>query len=329
MDISDDLLGSLFDEKVTPLPTKNPSMLSFDMWCQCSAKNIQRIIRRNRSWRPLRIYLLKLVIEFCKLANVDPFVYGGTALAVYRENGRMIKHDSDVDLAVLERDEKGVGAFTKLLRTCINHGVSYSGVSGEFPPFCASEESEITMTFDSRRTGKTWLHVNNTGVDSISEQFFYGKDCKIAKFFLSKTGLKKACAMFGKNIHTLNHLFSDPSPVHVDLFTLSPHSLYPDSHLQVNWDIPGVYDTSKKAFPLASILPLRDYTFENVPIRGPAELESYLKVEYGYLGRDAMFVAEKQLYIKIPSELQHLIPKHMLNSSDSKDSTPSEIKDDK
>ncbi|KAA0183702.1 X prolyl aminopeptidase [Fasciolopsis buskii] len=313
MDLPDNIFGLLFDES-TSQSSENPSLISFDMWCQCSLKNIKRTIRRNQYWKPIRLYLLKIVLDFCKLADINPFIYAGTALAVYRENGRMIKHDSDIDLAVLERDG-GVGAFTKLLQTCIRHGVSYSGVAGEFPPFDIYDNSDITISFNSRVTGKSWLRVNAAGVTSICEEFYSGTDCKIAKFFFSRTGIKRVCDIFGKGANTLNQLMSDPSLAHVDLFTFSPHQCSPDSHLQVNWDIPGVYNARRKAFPTNSILPLKEYTFEGISVLGPAELESYLKTEYGYLGRDAIFDVKEQMYVKIPDNFRDLVPRYMLSAA--------------
>ena len=70
----------------------------------------------------------------------------------------------------------------------------------------------------------------------------------------------------------------------------------------------GVMILREKRFPKTCVLPLKTYTFEGLNVQGPSDLETYLKVEYGYLGRDAMFDFASQLYVKIPESVYEELP---------------------
>ncbi|CAL8095744.1 unnamed protein product [Calicophoron daubneyi] len=297
-------LPCLFDEDAADQQTENLSLLSFDMWGYCSVRNFKRVVRQNRCLKPLRVHLLKLVLDFCRMAEVEPFVYGGTALAVYREHGNMIKHDHDIDLGVLEYDKSHVGVFTRLLQTCIAHGVPFSGVSCNEELIVASS-SDIRVQFASGITGHKWLRLNSDPKNPISEEAYSGADCKRAKFFFTESGLQKVCELNHKKSATIQAILGDPSLVHVDLFTLSPHPDCASSHLRVNWNIPGAYDNVKKPFPISCFLPPKPCVFEGISLLAPANLEEYLTIDYGYLGRDAVYDSKKQVYVMMTEECKH------------------------
>ncbi len=102
----------------------------------------------------------------------------------------------------------------------------------------------------------------------------------------------------------------DPTLAHVDVFTFGQH---PDDHscFCYNWNIPGRYDFRWKRFPKSCVLPLKTYKFEGISVKGPNCLKTFLEVEYGYLGRDAMFDFASQLYVKIPEPVFENLPKKM------------------
>lgn len=54
---------------------------------------------------------MKLVADYFNRVNVSYFIYGGTALAVYREGGKIIKHDGDIDVAILETVSQTLSAI--------------------------------------------------------------------------------------------------------------------------------------------------------------------------------------------------------------------------
>ncbi|CAH8527204.1 unnamed protein product [Dicrocoelium dendriticum] len=272
------IFGCLFDADVSPSKAFVEPFSSLDMWGTCTQRNLRKL----------------RVLELCESANVDAFVYGGTALAVYRECGKMIEHDTDIDLATLEYDSKGVGSFTKLLYTCENEGILCHGVH---PDYSTSwiEESKLRLDFASSITGSSWF--GRSG-DRFTEIPYSGQDCKRIKFFLTECGLRSACDELRLKSSLFHKVLSDPSVLHVDLFTLSDHPLYSGSHLRVNWNIPGVYDCVRKRFPVHCIFPTQSAAFEGVSVKAPADLELYLTIEYGYLGRDAVYDYARQEYIK-------------------------------
>ena len=61
-------------------------------------------LAENRRVKPLRVHLFEVVVDFLNAINVNYFIYGGTALSVYREGKNMIEHDGDIDVAILEAD---------------------------------------------------------------------------------------------------------------------------------------------------------------------------------------------------------------------------------
>lgn len=91
-------------EQLFKVEQRDPNMLSFDMWGSCRAQNLEEKLEENRQLKPLRVHIFKLVTDYLSSIKVDYFIYGGTALSVYREGGKMIEHDSDTDVAILETD---------------------------------------------------------------------------------------------------------------------------------------------------------------------------------------------------------------------------------
>ena len=67
-------------------------------------------------------------------------------------------------------------------------------------------------------------------------------------------------------------------------------------------------------FPKTCVLPLKTYNFEGLNVQGSSDLQTFLEVEYGCLGRDAMFDFASQLYVKIPeSAVFEELPKNVKN----------------
>ncbi|OON14407.1 Creatinase, partial [Opisthorchis viverrini] len=304
-------LQVLFDETNKCGPGDDvPPSISFDMWGTCSIRNFRRQLRMNRSLKSLRVHLLTLVLRFCKVAGVEPFVYGGTALGVYREDGKMIERDSDIDLAAIEYDSTSRGTFTRLLRACLDNGTEYSGIYNANDVDFRDSVSPIRLDFSSGTTMKRWLSVDDNG--EIKEARYNGSDCKRVKFFFSLQGLEEASRLLGKNKRIVRNVSSDPSLVHVDLFTLSIHPDYPNTHFRVNWNIPGVYNCSEKPFPISAILPCRPCTFEGIPLQAPADLKVYLEIEYGYLGRDAIYDSASRMFVPVSPNHRRFIPPCLL-----------------
>ncbi|CAH8571411.1 unnamed protein product [Heterobilharzia americana] len=281
------------------------SLLSFNMFGTCSLRNVKHIIRQNRCLKPLRLHLLKSILEVCRAAGVEPFVYGGTALSVFRENGKFIPHDTDIDLGILEYDTEGKGVYTKLMHYCLQNGISINGVGNLEDSILVSTDSDLYVDFSASVSKRVWLTAKQFNVEESVEELSYdGVDCKRIKFFYSNNGLLKACKLFNMKMRIVRHILSDPCLVHVDLFTLSihPSDSSKEQSLLVNWNLPGIYDCKKKLFPYTSFFPLTCCLFEDISLLAPNNLQSYLSIEYGYLGRDAVYDCKNQLYMKISSD---------------------------
>ena len=252
---------------------KNPKFLSFDMWGNCRADNLQIKLEENQRLKPLRVHLLKLVTGYLKIINVNYFVYGGTALSVYREGGKMIEHDGDIDIAILETD--------------------FASVVKKIDFFRAFKEGDVVVSHDSIYQKHGWFEADGTEIP------FNGIGAKRFKFYATR----KLLAQFGI---PADELF-DVDLVHLDVFTLGQHPDYRDCFC-VNWNVPGRYDYRKKAFPKSIFFPSKTYSFEGLEVSGMNDLKAYLEVEYGYLGRGATFDNETQLYVKIPDNVLEQLP---------------------
>ena len=267
-------LDNLFQEE------ESTRCLSFDMWGNCRADNLRIKLQENQSFKPLRVHLFKLVIGYFKKMNINYFIYGGTALSVYREGGRMIKHDGDIDIAILESD------FSNAV-----HGID---------SFSAMKEGEVVMSHKCSLGSRSWFDADGNEIP------FSGQvGGKRLKFFASRKLFKQ----FG----FLTDESFDQGLVHVDVFTLSQHPDHPNCYC-VNWNLPGCYDYRRKAFPKSIFSPLQTYNFEGVEVYGMNDLKTYLEIEYGYLGRGATYDCKTQLYVKIPENLFRQLPSEVQRS---------------
>ena len=253
------------------LAEENPKMLSLDMWGSCRADNLHAKLEENRKLKPLRIHLMKLATEYLNKLSVKYFIYGGTALSVYREGGKMIEHDGDIDIAILETD------FSRAVKNI------YS--------FTAVNEGHVVMVHDCPRFGHDWF-------DADGEEIPFTGSLRL-KFFATK----KLYTQFGI---PPDEVF-DINLVHLDVFTWGQHPDDPNC-VCVNWNISGRYDYRKKAFPKSIFFPLKTYRFEGLNVTGMNDLKAYLEIEYGYLGRGATYDNETQLYVKISDNAFEQLP---------------------
>ena len=262
-----DLYGSS-NEVVTP------NSISFDMWNGCTLSNFTSRLGQNKLFKPVCVFVLKQVTDYLNRINVQYFVCGGTALSVYREGGKMICHDNDVDIAIFERD--------------------FSSVLQNLSSFTSMQDGFIYVSDKCPLNGTSWF---DEGGSEISYNGCGGKRLKFC-------ATRKLWDQFGIR----SDLLFDPSLAHLDVFTFAPH---PDDHscFCYNWNIPGSYDYRRKRFPKTCVLPLKTYNFEGICVQGPNCLKTFLEVEYGYLGRDAMFDFSSQLYVKIPQSVYEKLPK--------------------
>ncbi|KAL7062809.1 hypothetical protein AAHC03_01671 [Spirometra sp. Aus1] len=196
--------------------------ISLNMWGSCTPKTFMKTVRRTACLKPLHLALLREVLSICKSAGLPVFAYAGTALGLYREGGKMLPHDYDSDLAVLEYQDDETGSLSKLANFCLSSNIEVSGIEG----------------FDGASV-------------------LLRKDDDVPKL----------------------------------------HS--PVQHLRVNWHFGNGYNSCAKLFERNAFFPLKSMVYEDLPILAPANLEEYLTVEYGYLGRDAMYDRETQRYVKI------------------------------
>ncbi|KAM7539854.1 hypothetical protein Aperf_G00000037040 [Anoplocephala perfoliata] len=301
-------LGNLFDEKAAAREGK--PYVAFDMWGNCTPRNMSKKMRRTACLKPLYRELLRQFVDICTTAGIEAFVYGGTALGVYREGGRMIAFDYDVDFAVFEYSSDGEGSLSRLANSCLREEglrVKVVNISGlhHNPPLEATVCVDFLNTLEA---SSPWLTMNTEGL--VVEQPFTGAGAKRAKFYFTPHGLQEAAEIGHLKPTVFNELSKDLTVIHVDLFTLSPHPDSPNNYLRVNWHKEGLYNSLSKKFSRQNFLPLQRVIFEEVEVLAPANLEGYLKEEYGYLGRDAMYDSTQQCYIKIPEAFRDSLPSH-------------------
>ncbi|VDN10085.1 unnamed protein product [Dibothriocephalus latus] len=254
--------------------SNSPQEVSLNMWGSCTPKTFMKTIRRTACLKPLHVALLREVLSTCENAGLPVFAYAGTALGLYREGGEMLSHDYDSDLAVLEYQDAKMGSLSKLANFCLSSNIQVSGIEG-------FDESPVSLR-------------QNDDIPKISHGLL-------------------SCAESLPRIKPvqLRELVQDLSNIHVDLFTLSPHPSSPVQHLRVNWHLGNGYNSSAKLFARDAFFPLKSMVYEDLPILAPANLEAYLTVEYGYLGRDAMYDRETQRYVKISDDVFRQLPAQM------------------
>ena len=262
------------DTSNSPAQVTIPKSISFDMWNGCTLENFRAKLGQNKAFKPICVYLLKEVTEFLSSINVQYLVCGGTALSVYREAGKMICHDGDVDIAIFESD--------------------FSSLVQNLSSFSSQHDGYISVLDKCPLYGTSWF--NEDG----SEILYSGHGGKRLKFFATR----KLWNDFGIR----SDLGFDPSLAHLDVFTFGQHPDDPNCFCY-NWNIPRLYDFHRKRFPKSCVLPLKTYKFEGISVQGPHSLKTFLEVEYGYLGRDAMFDFASQLYVKIPEQVYDSLPR--------------------
>ena len=305
-DISQALIGLFTEEQSNH---RERAHISLDMWGSCTSHNVDKKMRRTASLKPLHCELLRQFVQICSNAGVEAFVYGGTALGVFREGGRMIPFDYDIDFATLEYSQEGNGALSQLANFCLRE----PSVAGLFDVqglnYEAPSQAIIQIDFRNPFFSTPWLFMNNEG--NFSEKIFTGAGGKRAKFYFTHRGLREAAQKVGRmKLNKSEEISRYITEVHVDLFTLSPHPDSPEDYLRVNWHKSGVYDSLNKKFSAKHFLPLQKVSFEGVQVLAPSNLAGYLTEEYGYLGRDAMYDSSRQCYIKIPEHFRDTLPNH-------------------
>ncbi|VDD79802.1 unnamed protein product [Mesocestoides corti] len=307
----DEFLNSLiglFDEEQNVQAGR--TQVSLDMWGSCTPRNIGKKMRRTSCLKPLHRELMRQFIDICVKAGVESFVYGGTALGVFREGGHMIAFDYDNDFATLEYPSGacGNGSLSQLANFCVreNSGVNVVNID------CLRHDSPLNATiqvdFQDVFASTSWFYLDQE--KCIRERPYTGVGSKRAKFSFTPYGIREAI----RNAELMKpalaeELAKDLTSIHIDLFTLSPHPESPEHHLRVNWHKSGVYDSLNKKFLKSHFFPLQEVTFEGFKVLAPCNLEGYLTEEYGYLDRDAMYDSSRQCYIKIPDNLRALLPR--------------------
>lgn len=294
----------LFDEEKARQESQSLASVSLDMWGACNLDNLLSNIERTTRQKPLHVELLRQVVDVCSTAGVEAFVYAGTALGVFRENGHMLPHDYDADLATLEHpDEASQGSLSKLAEFCLSRDIAVSGIEGHIEK---PESSNISVNFSNSFDNFQWLNIRN---GQVLERPFQGNGGKRAKFNFTHKGLRHAVLQSNQlESNEIDALERDLSNIHVDLFTLSSHPDSPEVNFRVNWQKAGVYESLEKPFARRDIFPLKKSVFEGIPILAPANLAGYLNAEYGYLGRDAMYDSSQKKYVQMPHELLERLP---------------------
>nr|VZI50352.1 unnamed protein product [Spirometra erinaceieuropaei] len=196
------------------------------------------------------------------------------------------------------------GSLSKLANFCLSSNIEVSGIEGfDGASVLLRKDNDvpkIAVSFRNALGCEKWLYVEKTDSCAIHERSYTGVGAKSAKFTFTEHGLRSVAKKYPRiRPSQLCELVHDPSGVHVDLFTLSPHPSSPVQHLRVNWHFGNGYNSCAKLFERNAFFPLKSMVYEDLPILAPANLEEYLTVEYGYLGRDAMYDRETQRYVKI------------------------------
>nr|VZI07605.1 unnamed protein product [Spirometra erinaceieuropaei] len=191
------------------------------------------------------------------------------------------------------------GSLSKLANFCLSSNIEVSGIEGFDGASVLLRKDDdvpkIAVSFRNALGCEKWLYVEKTDSCAIHERSYTGVGAKSAKFTFTEHGLRSVAKKLPRiRPSQLCELVHDPSGVHVDLFTLSPHPSSPVQHLRVNWHFGNGYNSSAKLFERNAFFPLKSMVYEDLPILAPANLEEYLTVEYGYLGRDAMYDRETQ-----------------------------------
>jgi hypothetical protein len=202
-----ELPGADLDIDDAPVRASNKPELSFDMWDSCTPENFRKQLKRSKFYKPRLVALLRLVSEFLDRIGVPHFAYAGTALAVLRENGKMIAHDSDIDLAIEESDFKKV--------------------------YTARDELPDELVCDSRcpESGNSWW--DETAQSDVSFASV-GHGGKRFKFFYTREGERTCACTCARCVLTRSEAWAsqpslakhpyDPGSLHVCAGTLYLHT---------------------------------------------------------------------------------------------------------
>ena len=69
---------------------------------EVNEKNKSDIILLNEMLKPHRVKCFQVAVELLESIGIPYFVSDGTLLAIYRDQGKFIPHDTDTDMSMLE-----------------------------------------------------------------------------------------------------------------------------------------------------------------------------------------------------------------------------------
>ena len=233
---------------------------------EVNEKNKSDVILLNELLKPHRVECFRVATELLERIDVPYFVSDGTLLAIYREQGKIIPHDTDTDMAIMEEHMHTVWKNRHLLpegyrwqTACPVTGVEWCDENGSKP-------------FDPASKGtKKFKIIDTTDYSHYLENFAHNP-------FVTKQHVRVFT-----DIYTYRRADDDPSVV------------------QINWarlDL-GV---EKKRFDYDKIFPRKKYVFEGVECWGPNDPEYWLTEFYGYIGRGAYFDPAEKIWKKLETE---------------------------
>ena len=126
---------------------------NYDDFCQMAADT-----------KPQQIELLHTTIEFLVKINVPYWLSHGTLLAAYRDNGVMIRHDVDTDIAILESDLKKIKNLLHLFPPCNKYKVNISSAfddKGNEIKFTPSENSYKRIKIENIESEEIYVKERN------------------------------------------------------------------------------------------------------------------------------------------------------------------------
>lgn len=216
-------------------------------------QNLSDIIRLNEMLKPHRVRCFQVAVELLEKLEIPYFVSDGTLLAIYRDQGEMIPHDTDTDLSMLEEHMYTVWSNRHLLpkgyrwqTACPVTGVEWCDENGCKP-------------FDPATKGTKKFKIIDTADYSHYLEYFSHNP-----------------------LVTKHHL-----RIFTDMYTYRKSRNEP-SILHINWARCDM-GVENKRFVYDWIFPRKKYVFEGIECYGPNDPEKWLTEYYGYLGRDAYF----------------------------------------
>ena len=230
---------------------------------EVNEKNKSDIILLNEMLKPHRVKCFQVAVELLESIGVPYFVSDGTLLAIYRDQGKFIPHDTDTDMSMLEDHMHTVWKNRHLLpdgykwqTTCPVTGVEWCDEHGCKP-------------FDPATKGAKKFKI----IDMADYSHYL-------QSFAHNPSVTKHHVRVFTDIYTYRRATDDPSI------------------LQINWARQDL-GVENKRFAYDKIFPREKYNFEGVECWGPNDPEYWLSEYYGYLGRDAYFDPEAKAWKKI------------------------------